>query len=353
MKILSKYISSTVLKAIAMVVVLLIGLQIFVLFISQMDDIGKGDYGVWQALFYVILQTPYQLYLFFPMASLLGCLLGLGVLAQHSELVVTRAAGISVLQVSRTITITALWLIIIVALLAEFVVPKAVSYAEAEKAYQISGGQALQTAQGMWLRKDNMIIHINSVWSDGRLQGVTNYKFNNNLQLQEVEFAKSAENKSGKWILHDVASSTIGAEQISANQVAVKDWPISLNTSALLSARLEPSALSLRRLLAYLKLNYSDMQHGAHALAFWQRLLQPFAILVMMLLAIPFIFGPLRSATMGLRFLAGAAVGFGFYILNQVFGPISLVYQVPALLAAALPTVLFAIIAIFMLWRAK
>ena len=66
-------------------------------------------------------------------------------------------------------------------------------------------------------------------------------------------------------------------------------------------------------------------------------------------MALSFIFGPLRSVTMGARVIMGVLTGFGFFILNEVFGPLSLVYQLPPYLGAILPSMLFAAIAALML----
>jgi lipopolysaccharide export system permease protein len=86
-------------------------------------------------------------------------------------------------------------------------------------------------------------------------------------------------------------------------------------------------------------------------LAFWHRILQPLATLVMMLLAVPFAFGQLRSTTRSLRLLVGILLGFGFYILNEFFGPISIVYQFPPVLAASLPMLVFAALGIVLNYR--
>ena len=96
------------------------------------------------------------------------------------------------------------------------------------------------------------------------------------------------------------------------------------------------------------KLEYID-----YALPFWQRMLQPLATCVMILLAIPFVFGPLRQVSMGLRMLAGLGVGFSFYLLNQFFVPFSTVFQVPPFLAAVLPTCLFFLLGLFLLRRVR
>ena len=67
--------------------------------------------------------------------------------------------------------------------------------------------------------------------------------------------------------------------------------------------------------------------------------------------ALSFIFGPLRSVTMGARIIMGVLTGFGFFITNEVFGPLSLVYNIPPALGALLPSLLFAGIATVLLSR--
>jgi len=66
---------------------------------------------------------------------------------------------------------------------------------------------------------------------------------------------------------------------------------------------------------------------------------------VLIWLAIPFVFGPLRSAGLGVRVLAGVFIGFVFYTLNQFFGPLSMMYQMPPFAAALFPIILFAMVA--------
>ena len=85
MKLVELYVAKTVLSAMFLVILLLTGLQIFVLFVNQLPDLGKANYDIWTAFTYVFLDMPYEVYLFFPMASLLGCLIGLGNLASHHE----------------------------------------------------------------------------------------------------------------------------------------------------------------------------------------------------------------------------------------------------------------------------
>jgi lipopolysaccharide export system permease protein len=73
----------------------------------------------------------------------------------------------------------------------------------------------------------------------------------------------------------------------------------------------------------------------------------------MMLMALSFIFGPLRSVPMGVRVVTGISFGFLFYVLDQIFGPLSLVYNMPPVLGALLPSMLFLLISVYMLLKRK
>ena len=97
----------------------------------------------------------------------------------------------------------------------------------------------------------------------------------------------------------------------------------------------------------------SGLQANRYEFDFWQRVLQPLATLVMILLSIPFIFGPLRTVTMGVRILAGITTGSLFYLVNQFIEPISTVYQLPPLIVASVPIVLVAILGMVLIYRVK
>ena len=93
----------------------------------------------------------------------------------------------------------------------------------------------------------------------------------------------------------------------------------------------------------------SGLQTGQYVFAFWQRVIQPLTTDIMICLGVPFIFGLLRQANMGLRILTGVIIGFAFYMLNQFFGPFAMVYQIPPVIAALMPTVLFTVAYVILL----
>ena len=63
------------------------------------------------------------------------------------------------------------------------------------------------------------------------------------------------------------------------------------------------------------------------------------------------IFGPLRSVPMGVRVVTGISFGFVFYVLDQIFGPLTLVYGIPPIIGALLPSASFFLISLWLLLK--
>lgn len=356
---LNKYISSHVRSAIGAVCLMLLGLQIFMLFVAEMGTIGQGGYGVFNAFLFVLMQMPYHVYLFFPIACLLGVLLGLGMLANHSELLVMRASGISPANIASSVFKSVAGLVLIVCLLGEFVCPKIIHFSEDWKTSLRTGGQAIRTAHGLWLRQNSSFIHIEHVPSKTKLVGIHQYRFNNKHQLIMARYVDHANYKNGTWHLNNIENTYFSAlnkkqPKITVDNTKNKIWSLKLSPNMLISSDLDPNEMSLLQLakLIIAKRN-SHLDPGHFEMNFWRRVFQPLATFVMVLLAMPFIFGSIRSMSVGQRFLLGTAVGFLFHILNEFAIPISQIYQVPPLLAASMPMIFFALVGAILITRVK
>ena len=354
MKILERYIAKTVLASIGMVTLMLAGLQVFILFVNQLDNLGKADYGIVQAALFVFLQMPYEVYLFFPMACLLGCLIGLGIMASHHELVVMRAAGMSIAQVTLAVFKVALLVIVVVTLLSETLMPKMVRLANDERMQALSGGQTLRTAKGVWMRHQNDFIHIGTISPNNRLDSVYQFHFDTAHRLRLARKIDHIDYEHGVWMAHGVAETDIKHNQTRARHQSLMRWDVPLNARILSVSGVEPDEMTLQGLYQYIQAQKKNHQSVLnYTLVFWQRVTQPLTTVVMMMLAIPFIFGPLRSSTMGSKLLTGVTVGFGFHIINRFLGSVSQVYQFSPEIAAIGPTILFALLGIYLMRRVR
>jgi lipopolysaccharide export system permease protein len=351
---LDKYIAKTVLASIALVTLVLSGLQIFILFVNQLDDLGKANFGFIQAASFVLLQLPYQVYLFFPMASLLGCLIGLGVMANHRELVVMRAAGMSIAQVTIAVLKAAAIVILIVTVLSETLIPQLSKIGNDQKTQAISSGQTYRGSHSVWVRFHNDFISIGSVLPNNTLENIYQFHFTPNHQLLFARYMQKVVYNANGWVASDVSETQLQGDKTVANYQKSMLWEVMLNPDVLNMNGKESEEMTIIELKKFLKEQKKNHQlYFSYQLSYWQRIVQPFTTVVMMILAIPFIFGPLRSSSMGSKLLAGALVGFSFHIINRFFGPISQVFQWPAEIAAIVPTVLFAVIGIILMRKAR
>ena len=117
---------------------------------------------------------------------------------------------------------------------------------------------------------------------------------------------------------------------------------------------LDPNRLAMSKLWTYSRyLKAQGLETADYMLSFWQKLLMPVATMGMVLIAISFVFGPLREVTMGLRVAAGIVAGLTFHYGQQFFGYLSLVFHTEPLIAAALPPALCLGAGIWLLARVR
>jgi len=350
---LDGYIRRSVLAAIFAVLAIIVSLVLLFAFIDELSDV-EGNYGLLDAAWYVLLTAPRRLYDILPMAALIGCLIGLGSLASHSELTIMRAAGVPVGRIVWAVIKPMLALMLAAVLLGEYIVPLTEASAQTSRAMAQSGGTALGAKRGLWHRQGQEFIHINAAQTDLVLYGVTRYQFDNERRLLSVSFAKSAKHENGQWRLFDVATTRFEINATQADQQKTQDWPIELAPELLSTLLIDPEMLPLAGLWRYIHYRAKQgLNNESYWLAFWNKLLQPLVTAALLLLAISFIFGPLRSVTLGQRVFSGTLIGFVFKIVQDLLGPSSLVFGFPPLLAVLIPCAICLLAGILLLRRAS
>ena len=356
-KVLDRYIGKTIFNTIMMTLFMLVSLSGIIKFVDQLRKTGQGAYTALDAGYYTLLSVPKDIEIFFPMAALLGALLGLGTLAQRSELVVMQASGFTRLQVALAVMKTAIPLVLLTMAVGEFVAPQGEQMARNYRAQQLYGGSLVSTQNGLWAKDGNDFIYIERIKGDNEIDGVSIYRFTDERRLLSVRYAATAVwNKDRKlWELSQVDESDLkDPKQITGSQSLSGEWKTNLTPDKLGVVALDPDALSISGLYNYSKyLKQSGQESGRYLLNMWGKIFQPLSVAVMMLMALSFIFGPLRSVSMGVRVVTGISFGFLFYVLDQIFGPLSLVYGLPPVLGAILPSGAFFAISLHLLLKRR
>jgi len=334
---LDRYIARHVLGATLGVTVVLVGLDALSALIDEAGDI-TDSYQLSDVLKYVSLTLPRRLYEFVPFAALIGALIGLGRLATASELVVARAAGASLLKLAVTVLKPTLLFALAGFLISEFITPVTEQMAVSERALAQRSDSNFVGRGGTWNRDGDTYIHVAAVQRGGLIFGVTLLRYNDNRQLVSSLRAERGTFMGDHWLLESVRQNTIGSNTINTTTQTLLRWDTEITPELLVLEVVDNESLPSAQLWSYARfLKNQGLSSADVELAFWRKVFQPLAAGGLVLIAISFIFGPLREGNMGARIFAGVVVGVVFRISQDFFGPASLLYGIPAVVAAVLP----------------
>lgn len=351
MRKLDRYIGSSVLGATAGVLAVLVGLDALSVVIDESQDLTER-YTFVQVLLYVFLTLPRRIHEFIPYATLIGSLIGLGRLASSSELTVARAAGLSVPAIGVSVLKPALLVAVFGFLIGEFIAPASEQLAVSQRALAQRSEAMVAGRHGTWNRDGNTFIHVDAVQRGGVVFGVTLLKFDDKHTLIQSQNAARGTFLSDHWVLENVVTTEFRGDHTEVHADTTLDWETAITPDLLVLEVVEASTLPVTQLWPYARylagqgLMFADIE-----LAFWRKLLQPLTVAGLVLVAMSFIFGPLREGTMGGRIFVGVLVGVVFRISQDFFGPASLIFGFPPVLAAAAPIAICWLAASYLLLR--
>ncbi len=343
MKIIDRYLGLAVLYGSLLAFLVLLSLSAFFAFIDELGDL-KGDYTAFKALEYVFFSLPQKGYELFHTSILLGSLMSLGSMASNSELIVLRAAGMSIAQITWSVIKAGLLLMLLGAFLGEVVAPPAERHAQNLRTTAITGSTTILSGQGVWSKNKQNFIRVGQVFQDARIADIAIYTFDDDRRLSSITKAKAATYTSSLWRMRDVTETRFSEQSYNQKHYAELDWDALLQPEMLDTLSVDEhnlSVLSLFRYMKYLKGNQLDASR--YELAFWMKMVKPFSALIMLLIAMPFVFGSMRSSSIGQRLLVGVLLGLGFHMFNQALNYIGVGYGLNAVVSALLPSLIFAI----------
>lgn len=342
--ILDRYIGKTILSTIGICLFLLISLSGIIRFIDQLRKI-KVDYDAFSVGIFSLLMVPKDLEVFFPMAALLGSLIGLGLLASRSELIVMETSGFSRFKIAQAVMKTALPLVIITMAIGEWVAPISEQTARNMRSEKIYGNSLMAKQVGLWAKDGNNYVYIGHVNNDNSISDIDIYSVDQN-KLISITHAVSGVFKDGEWTLSQIAKNELSQPNkvLGVNMVSMQ-WKTNITPDKLSIVAFDPDSLSASGLYQYSQyLKNSGQDNKYYDLLFWKKIIKPISVAVMMLLALSFIFGPLRSVSMGIRVIIGISFGFLFYIADNLFAQASIVIGIYPIVGSLLTSIVFLLI---------
>lgn len=356
MNILDRYLWKNVLMGIAIAWFALLLLDLFFAFISELDSVSShASYSTADAMIYLAYTIPRRLYEFFPTSILIGALLGLGGLAGNSEFTAMRAAGISIMQIAYAVLKLGLVMAIIIFSMGEWVVPNTDRYAKNFKANQQNKKITYTSNAGVWMKEKNEIIYIGRIISENHLNDIRIYRLGAKKEtLGDISFIDTAKYNGAGWDLQSITTHRFEQKKVITTRnergflkelINQKIIDVTATTPELLSA------IELSTIIRHQQEN--GLNTNKYKLAFWKHFTTPLSALVMLILALPFLFGSQRSGSTGQRVFIGLVVGIGFFLINRALNELGSVYEFTPFISAFMPLGIFLIIGLLGIKRIR
>jgi len=353
--ILSRYIVRAVLGHTLLVLAVLLVLSGLYLFVSQQDHIGEGTFGVDDAFVFSLLNLPQYAFDLLPIASLIGALLALGNLARSLELVVIRAAGVSTMRIGMWVATAGLVLMVMTVVLGEIVAPPLEQYARQLKMFERFRDFSMIGNRSAWAKDGDTIISVRQQSADNRYGGVYVFKFDERRRLESVGRASNASiTDDSRWQLENFRESIIQGDRVATRQEATAYLETNLSPEFLGLAVLDPESLPVRGLFGYIRhLRANGLDARSYETAFWARIARTVAVAVIVVLAVPFAFGPMRSTGTGARTVVGIMIGVVFFLLARMLESGGAVFNLSPFFIGWAPTLLLALVTMVAIARVR
>ncbi|MFQ5659628.1 MAG: LPS export ABC transporter permease LptG [Gammaproteobacteria bacterium] len=352
MNTINRYLMRQIAIGLLISTVVLIPLFSFLDLLEQLGDVGKGFYHTETAFLYVLLMLPRRFSQLAPFIALLGNVIALGTLAINRELISMRSAGLSPAHISLSSLKVGLILLLLIAVLEQFVAPPLQQRALALRSEALARSTELGQDLGIWTRDKQHILRIGTIEHGRSAVTVEILRLDANRFLSEYIYAERADIvNSDKWLLHNVIKKTIYGEHITEQKIDRMTWKPFLNPDQVSELTKPAESLSLTDLYQYVHyLRATGQQAEAYSLALWRKIGGGLTTIAMVLLSVPFVFGSVRAG-LGNRLVLAGITGIGVYLLDQIIANAGLLLNLNPALTALAPGLLLIGVARFWLQR--
>lgn len=295
-----------------------------------------------------MLRVPWLMMQILPFAVLLGGIYAFWRLTRSSELVVARAAGVSIWQILSAPLFVA---VALGALATAAISPvSSVTYARAEtldQAYLEVGAHPLSLSGGqLWLRQsDNglapdgvAIIHANEVSRQGKIllaRQVSVFRLDSRDHLLQRIEANRAELLPGSWLF--TGARTLEPDHLPSGPHNMR-LPTDLTLTRVQESFASPDTLSVWELPGFIGLlARAGFSTVAHRLYFQTLLALPLLCGTMAMVSAGFSMRPARRGGVAEMLASGLAAGFALFLISKVAAEYGRSGALPLLLAAWAP----------------
>lgn len=380
MRVYERYLARQIYLTFVFILLAFVGLFVFFDLINELGDVGRGGYKFHHALMYVLLFAPSHCYEIIPVATLIAAIYVSAQLAGNSEFTIFRISGLSTMRALLSLLKIGLPLVILTFVIGEAVVPRAEQLAQRIRLQALGNAVSSDFRSGVWVKdtvtesggnRVTRFINVGTLQPDNTIANVRIYEFDENFHLDSVRLAANGRFVPPNfWQLGDVTETDFAPIAAPAASIAAGNAPgnndalrsvyetkqshvsqfqmkSELTPQILSVLMVSPDNMAIYNLFSYIRhLKENQQNTQRYMIALWQKILYPFAVLVMMALALPFAYLHARAGAIGLKVFGGIMLGMSFQLLNNLFSHLGMLNTWPAPVTAALPAALYAVLAV-------
>jgi len=313
-------------------------------FFDRVDNFFKAEANVGQVLEYLLYKIPLIVHLMMPVALLVATLIGVGRLAQLSEVTAMRASGASIVWLAFPLLLVGLSISVVMFFMGETIVPLATK--RVQEIYQLDIRKKAEkgnySQENFWYRSGDRFYSVNFYDSrSSTLEGLSIFDFDENFNLTRRIDAEQASWKGDAvgWVMDNVVESRFDLlGQTTTSNFKQLPLTISETPQDFYSVKFRPETLSFRELWELIaKFKKENVPVTPYVVAMHAKVSFPFVNLIVILIAFPFSLTPARSGSMTKSFIFGVTIGFSYYVVHALstsFGSAELIPAIPAAWAA-------------------
>ena len=356
MKIKDRYIAKTLLTYTLVVLTVWLSIYSFFNFLTELNSVGQSDYTILEAFKYIVLQMPEVAYDQASPVILLGCVLGMGHLATTEQLLIFRASGVSILKITVLTVKNALIFIIAIILIGETLAPVLTNYAEMSRSTALGQNSLSSNQQGFWIRDGNNFINVKNNIDGQQFTGVTVIEVGPSNKIERVIKSENTFFDGNSLKMNDSKIFSINKVNIFEN-ISLKvrisyDKFVSFDEDLINSLEKEPGELSTWTIIKQIQfLSDNKLRSGVFEVELYKRLMRPITLIAMILLAMVFVFGSTRDASLGKKIFFGVALGLSFELLSRIGAALSLSLNFSPLISSIFPATIVMIISLVVLTK--
>jgi lipopolysaccharide export system permease protein len=266
-----------------------------------------------------------------------------------------RTSGVSHYRLLGAIATAGIVLLVVMVLLGESLAPSLGAYARTMRADALLEDVDTASARSTWFKDGDRIFNLRRPRNGSEFDlAVRVFELDGETRVDRIARADSVTVSADVWEMRGFAQTSFAESSAAAMQAPQIQQDYGLNAELLELSEVRADLLDTPRLDRYIDyLRGNGLDASRYLAAYWGRIANGASVVLMAVLALPFVLGGLRSAGTGARMILGLVIGLGYFVLVRLSAQIGEVFSLDPVVAAWAPGALLLVVTAFAVLRLR